>query len=125
LSIAIAIAAFVATNIDDLFLLAAWFIRRTPVASILIGQLAGFTVIVLISVGAFLLGAHVPPGVIRWLGFIPIFVGVKELFWAGHPEDAMQSSSWLSVASVTIANGADNIGVYNPRFLRTEGGCHG
>lgn len=115
-----AIAAFVATNIDDLFLLAAWFVRRSSLPAIFLGQLAGFSVLVSISIGAFFLGAEIPQSVIRWLGLVPIAIGLKEILRT-DTVDVQTGSSWLSIAFVTVANGADNVGVYIPLFLENKG----
>lgn len=117
--IGIAIAAFIATNIDDLFLLAAWFVRRVPLSSIFLGQFIGFSLLVSLCVGAMLIGTNIPHGVIRWLGILPVAIGVKELL-SSRNNARDSGSSWLSVATVTVANGADNIGVYVPLFLRNR-----
>lgn len=115
--ITVAIAAFVATNIDDLFLLAGWFVRRTPAANILVGQLVGFSLLVGVSIGLFLLGTNLPHTAIRWLGILPIAIGVKTLL-RDYDGGGESPSSWFSVATVTVANGVDNVGVYVPLFLQ-------
>jgi cadmium resistance protein CadD (predicted permease) len=50
LTIALALAAFVSTNVDDLFLLTLWFLKRTSFNIVLLGQAAGFTALLLVSV---------------------------------------------------------------------------
>jgi hypothetical protein len=45
----IAATAFLATNVDDLFLLTLWFVKRSGFATVLRGQLAGFSTVLLVS----------------------------------------------------------------------------
>jgi cadmium resistance protein CadD (predicted permease) len=50
LTIALALAAFVSTNVDDLFLLTLWFLKRTSLNIVLLGPATGFTALLLVSV---------------------------------------------------------------------------
>ena len=118
------ILAFVSTNIDDLFVLMILFAgmgmqRR----QIVLGQYLGIFTLVFISIlGAFGLQL-LPQQYIRWLGIIPIFLGVKA--WREHQkeEEAIKKpTSIFSVMFLTIANGADNIGIYIPTFSGFKGG---
>ena len=52
--IALSLAAFVSTNVDDLFLLMLWFLKRTSLRTVLLGQAAGFTLLVLASMLGYL-----------------------------------------------------------------------
>ncbi len=116
-TIALAVAAFASTNVDDFFLLTLWFLRRTSLRIVVIGQFIGFTIIVLVSVVGYFGTTLIPPQYIRWLGFLPMAIGVKQI-WAKHSESSEPSDSWWAVAVVTAAHGADNIAVYIPLFAR-------
>ncbi len=49
----IAATAFIATNVDDLFLLTFWFVKRSRFATVLLGQLVGFSAILLLSLAGY------------------------------------------------------------------------
>lgn len=132
------VAAFVATNIDDIVILTLLFAQvNTSLRSrhIVAGQYLGFTVLVAISLLGFF-GNFMLPSV--WMdvsGFIPIAIGLNRLVNLeednSDEQPAMRSSvsfpirSFLSpqtysVAAITIANGGDNIGMYMPLFANTQ-----
>jgi cadmium resistance transport/sequestration family protein len=126
--VALAIALFVATNIDDLFILLAVFTDpRFRARHVVLGQIIGMGALVLISVIAALISLVVATVYIGLLGLIPIAIGLEQL-WdrrVGQKDDdeALESrrkgrarGQVLSVAAITIANGGDNIGAYTPVF---------
>ncbi|HVE90194.1 MAG TPA: cadmium resistance transporter [Burkholderiaceae bacterium] len=128
----IGIAAFISTDIDDLFLLAAFFAdTRLHRASIVIGQYLGIGALVLVSAMAALLALAIPEGWIALLGFAPLLMGLANLRALrvraadtqgdGDARRVQQQEhtaerrlGWpvLAVASVTVANGGDNVGLY-------------
>ena len=132
----IAIAVFFSTNIDDLFLLAAFFAdTRLHRRSIVIGQYLGIGALVLASALAALLALTIPDGWIALLGLVPLFMGLAKLraLRAGgvdakgdgderraqeqeHAAERRLGLPALAIASVTIANGGDNVAVYVPLF---------
>ena len=132
----IAIAAFVATDIDDLFLLAAFFAdTRLHRLSIVIGQYLGIGALFLASVLAALFALTIPVGWIALLGLVPLLMGLAKLpaLSAGavdaegdgearriqeqeHAAERRLGLQAVAVASVTIANGGDNLAVYVPLF---------
>lgn len=123
-----AIVLFIATNIDDIIVLSLFFTRGAgrpgTTAKIIAGQYLGFVGILaaalLVTVGA---GWALPPEAIPYFGLIPLALGL----WAGwqayryeDDDDAAVAGKGVAVAtvaSVTFANGGDNIGVYVPVFL--------
>lgn len=131
------VAAFVATNIDDIVILTLLFAQvKTSLRSrhIVAGQYLGFTVLVAISLLGFF-GNFMLPSV--WMdvsGFIPIAIGLNRLVNLKEDDSdeqpAMPSSvsfpirmlspQTYSVAAITIANGGDNIGIYMPLFANTQ-----
>ncbi|MCM3164560.1 CadD family cadmium resistance transporter [Metabacillus litoralis] len=143
LTILSALGSFIVTNIDDIFVLMLLFSQASSQAKasngrtvnmkakgnriypkdIVIGQYLGFALLVLISLLATFGVTLIPDQWVGFLGFIPIYLGVK-LFIKGEDEDegAILSSLnkfnkfYLSVAFITFANGGDNIGIYVPFF---------
>lgn len=122
----ISIVSFAATNIDDIFVLMAFFSnRRFHPREVVLGQYAGIIALILVSIGLAALAIAFTPGFVRYLGLFPIFLGLKAL-WAlrengGNGEshadaDGSAVTRILTVAAVTFANGGDNIGVYTPLF---------
>ncbi len=121
--LAASVTTFAATNLDDIFLLTVFFARRVPTRRIVAGQYLGFGAIVALSF-AVLWGAAraIPRDWIRLLGILPFAIGVTELLQMRKSKSRAVaggdgSLSVLSVAAITLANGADNVGVYVPFFL--------
>src|ERR687895_2396740 len=72
--------AFVATNIDDLLILIAFFAnRRFPLPQIVLGQYAGMGALLAISIVGSLIALIVPNNLIGLIGIFPIAIGIKEL----------------------------------------------
>ena len=132
----IGIVVFASTNIDDIFLLVAFFSdRRLRHRSIVVGQYVGIGALVLVSALAALLALALPAGWVALLGVVPLLLGLSRLRAlrsdpVGAEDDSNEHriqdqehsaerklhSQILAVASVTVANGGDNIGVYVPLF---------
>ncbi|MEN3220893.1 cadmium resistance transporter [Mycolicibacterium porcinum] len=120
---------FAVTNIDDVVVLALFFGQagpsRSAAARVVIGQYLGFVAILAVSaLGAF--GAtRLPPQAVPYLGFLPLALGLRAAWqlWRRRraDPDADQPATppravVIQVATVTFANGGDNIGVYVPVF---------
>jgi cadmium resistance protein CadD (predicted permease) len=127
--VAIGVGAFVATNIDDIFVLMMFFSSLTyPVRQIALGQYIGIGLLIVISVLGSLITLVVPSYVIGLMGIVPIAIGIKNLIEIRRKDkspskqvvqDKKKSSmSFLAVAAVTFSNGGDNIGVYIPLFSK-------
>ena len=125
--ILVAVSAFAATNIDDLFVLMFFFAAgKHEKRSVVTGQYLGFLSLVMVSSTAYFLHFIVPSYFLSILGIFPVAIGFKKL------EDLRQdnlekedveldgtSGYWrnvFQVASVTFTNGGDNLGVYGPLF---------
>jgi len=111
--------AFSATNLDDILFLTIFFSQTARKSQVVIGQYIGFTALVLISLIGYLAGRVAPHEWIRLLGVAPIFLGIKKLFQQ-HDDLRHSESSTLGVATVTFANGADNIGIYGALFAVSD-----
>ena len=136
LTIATATLAFITTNIDDILLLMLFFAQVNisfHKRHIVVGHYLGFSAIVLISLLGFAGALILPHNLIGLLGLIPIVLGVYQLFHKRDNDDqdavdlaniqprrgllgSLLSAHTLTVAGVTLANGADNISVYVPLF---------
>ena len=130
----LALSVFVATDIDDLLLLAAFFgDRRLSPRSIVAGQFAGIAMLVLVSALGARLAFASPPGWGALLGLVPLGMGLMALknlrnddaddevedgLAAERRAEQRVHSQLLAVALVTIANGGDNLGAYIPLFAR-------
>lgn len=120
----VGISAFVATNIDDTFVLILLFsIPSLLTRNVIIGQFLGIVLLVVISSSAALLALAIPAFVIGLMGFIPIIIGIKRLTnFPGKPETIQaikkEYLSFLSVTAITISNGGDDIGVFTPLFAK-------
>ena len=111
--------AFSATNLDDILFLTIFFSQTSRKWQVVIGQYAGFTALVLISLVGFFGGRILPHEWIRWLGIAPIYLGLKKLVQSRRDARPTESTA-LAVATVTFVNGADNIGVYAPLFAASD-----
>lgn len=128
--VGIGISAFVATNIDDLFILMLFFSSPNfQKGQVVIGQYLGIGMLVIISTIGSLLALVVPQYLIGLLGLVPISIGIIRLIQlrkSGNPvprQKTERTSRWhqlsmLTVAAVTFSNGADNIGIYTPLFAK-------
>ena len=138
-SIPTGIAAFTATNIDDIVILLLFFSQVNSTfrrRHIVIGQYLGFAALVIASLPGFFGGLILPQHWIGLLGLVPLAFGLMRLL---NPESdtsseaeqeigqsneslfaSLLSPQAYSVAAVTIANGSDNIGIYVPLFASSS-----
>jgi cadmium resistance transport/sequestration family protein len=141
-----AIASFAATNLDDIIILMIFFAQVNSTfrrKHIICGQYLGFTVIIIASLPGFFGGLILPKAWIGLLALLPIVIGVSRLVNRGKNNNEVQTvskelnsarentsmvsifASLLSpqtyqVATVTFANGGDNIGIYVPLFANNN-----
>lgn len=117
--LAAAAAAFIATNLDDLFVLMLLFGQadgRRARLRITAGQFLGIGLLTLASMVAALGLGRVPDRYLRLLGLVPILLGLRA--WKNRKEEdaAPSAAGLLTTAALTVANGGDNLGVYIPMF---------
>lgn len=133
-TIGTACSTFAVTNIDDIFVLVTFFSEATTSKTltplkITIGQYAGFTAIIVVSMIGYSASLLLPSEPIGFLGLLPILLGLWKLFALifPPPDDNSDAStaagmkSILKVSVVTIMNGGDNIGTYIPLFSQAKG----
>ena len=115
----LAAVAFVATNLDDLFLLVGFFSDPTiRTRQVIAGQYLGSGVLVVASLLCSLLALVIPKGYIRILGLLPLFIGLKDLShrYSGDDKPPRSGRNLFEMTAVTVSCGADNIAVYVPLF---------
>jgi cadmium resistance transport/sequestration family protein len=141
-TVAEAIAAFVATNIDDIIIVLLFFSQingNFRPRHIVAGQYIGFGLIIIASLPGFFGGLLLPREWIGLLGILPIAIGIKQLINREDETTEVQTVTsdfkpnstsnpiWAfllsfltpqsyKVAAVTFANGGDNISIYIPLF---------
>jgi cadmium resistance protein CadD (predicted permease) len=129
---------FAVTNVDDIVVLSLFFGRSAgqPGAArrIVAGQYLGFTMLLAITITAAYGATFLSSSALAYLGLLPLALGLRAAWQAwrehrhgargGQPEDDKQDGprAW-QVATVTFANGSDNIGVYLPVFARSGAGA--
>jgi cadmium resistance transport/sequestration family protein len=134
------LAAFTATNLDDIMILLVFFSQVSPTfrpQQIVTGQYLGFTALVLASLPSFFGGQFFPEAWVGLLGTFPIMMGINQ--WLNADEEAEEdlnetpepgkfshlaglfSPQACGVAAVTVANGSDNLSIYVPLFASSTG----
>lgn len=144
IAISTGVAAFVATNLDDILILTILFSQTGKLfrrRDIVIGQYIGFILLVIASLAGFFGCFLIPAQWIRYLGLVPVILGIFSLLKEEEEEEpenvevdlegaknspfgvaqGLPFGGWFdsrtySVAALTVANGSDNIGIYVPLF---------
>lgn len=126
----IGITAFIASNIDDTFILMMLFSSlRFQTRHIVIGQFIGIGVLIIISTLGALIALVLSPFFIALMGLIPIAIGIKRLLEYERNQTTdnnktiqdkkrQKSIHFLAVSGITIANGGDDVGVFTPLFAK-------
>lgn len=126
----VAIVLFVSTNVDDMFILLAFFAEPgMRAAHVVAGQFAGMIALIVLSMAGSLLALVVAPAYVGLLGLAPLVLGILMLVRllrgvdddddddrANMPVSGSGLARIAAIALVTVANGGDNIGVYVPVF---------
>lgn len=125
------VVSFVGTNIDDLFINMLFFSgveTKTDKRSFFLGKYVGMGILMLFSFLVAFGLQSLPQNFAGYLGIVPICLGIKEIagtFKTKRDVNASNSASssarksahlLITAAVITIANGADNVGVYIPLF---------
>ena len=132
-TLGLGVTLFVATNIDDIFLLLALFADpRLKPRQIVAGQLLGMTVLVVASAAASAVAVALAARYVAVLGCLPLAIGISQLVRrlrgaASHDDDSEPpglrgAGKVAAISSITIANGGDNLGIYVPAFATRSHG---
>jgi cadmium resistance protein CadD (predicted permease) len=120
--LATAILAFISTNIDDIFILMLFYgSRRFGTTTIVLGQYLGIGCLVIFSLVGSCIGNFFDPRYVGLLGLFPVYLAIRGFMGLLNNKEGEEkidsgtiATGILSISGVTIANGADNIGVYVP-----------
>lgn len=129
-SIFSALAVYVSTSIDYLFILLIIFSQshtKKGLRQIYWGQYLGTGILVAVSLfAAYVLNFIPQEWIIGLLGLIPIFLGIRVALMGEEEEEEEEiveklesrgtNSLFWTVALITIASGGDNLGIYIPYF---------
>lgn len=122
-TILLSFISFVATNLDDMIINTFFFSLASgtkEIKNIVFGKYLGTWILIIISILSAQGLKWIPVEYIRFLGFIPIALGLRGFLNKhdedGSPPDSDSSRLIWNVTIVTVANGADNLGVYIPLF---------
>ena len=120
--VGIGVSAFIATNIDDIFVLMLFFSSsKFRKFHVVVGQYFGIGLLIVISALGSLLALVIPQQIIGLLGLVPISIGIIRLVQLRKHESSVQehmneqvTSKWhnhtsMYIAAVTFSNGGDNI----------------
>jgi cadmium resistance protein CadD (predicted permease) len=124
--IGLGIAAFLGSNIDDLFILTVFFAnRKFPTYQTVLGQYVGMGALLAVSALASFLALVVPTNLLGLIGLFPIAIGIKELMELLKKDDEdgnkrletrkISYLPFLTVAAVTFSGG-EEIGIYGSIF---------
>lgn len=120
-----AVGAFIGTNIDDfvMLLLVVMALPRdgAQVYRLFAGQYIGFGALLVISEAGAMALSRVPAHWLGLLALVPLSLGIRGFVRARRAPPATRVPDRLgsvaAIATLTVANGADNVSVYVP-FLR-------
>jgi cadmium resistance protein CadD (predicted permease) len=91
--IGVGVAAFIATNIDDMAVLIVFFAQALlPARQVTFGQYVGFSVLVAVSVAGSLVSLVVPLWVVGLMGLLPIGIGIKKLIDRENEEEEIEEA---------------------------------
>ena len=117
--------AFVATNVDNLFLLVAYLSAARSSRSVYVGFVAAIVSVLLLGWASQRLDAFLEPSWLRFLGLVPLAMGLYRLVnGRGGSEAVAEASagpaSAVGVGVVTLTNAGDSLGVFVPLFADSE-----
>jgi cadmium resistance protein CadD (predicted permease) len=120
-TIALGAGVFVATGLDEVFLLAALLAAGHAYRRVLAAYLAALAVLLAVSSGLGALARTVLD--VRWLGLLPIALGVRELLEPAEVvEPGTARGGAVVVVLVLLANGGEELAIYAPLFAARSAG---
>lgn len=125
------VVSFISSDLDDIVVLTLLFTQEEKYKKyqIVLGQILGIGSLVVFSLLIDYGLSFLTTGLLKWLGVLPICLGIK--YWFDYYFRSKTDNSYLpksikynrfavikilSICLLTISNGADNIGIYVPLF---------
>ena len=121
-SLLTSIIAYISTNIDDIFVLMLLLAQSKAKGRMIAGHFLGVGLLTAISMLGALGLQNLPLKYVGLLGLMPIGLGIRAWFDRDDGEVEARSVGIVSMAVITLGNGADNVGVYIPLFTGYSGG---
>lgn len=130
-----AIGVYISTSIDYLVILIV-LLTQSDISHIkkhiYDGQFLGTSILFFLSfIAAYMVNILPEDWIIGLLGLIPIYLGIRYIVGEGEEDDEEEvinrfnhnqtNKFFITVALITIAAGADNLGVYVPYFASLNG----
>lgn len=129
-TVLLATAAFAGANVTDLFVLVLFFSKdKFKTREIVIGQYLGVGGLILVCLTVAVFGAtFIPQEWTRFLGAVPIFVGLKNIFGKRDSDSeeipkkmrGFLGAHTLEVASVAFADCSDNLAIFIPILFKNN-----
>lgn len=118
---------FISTEIDDFLVFVVLFAAHKNLKSRLTlfsGRLFAVALVAVLSAFAAFLLSRIPGNYLRYIGFVPIAIGILSIFKKDRNEGSsgkIRAGSFLalfaSAFALTLASSGDNLGIYIPFFL--------
>lgn len=120
--LSLALAAYAATNIDNMLILTGLTLAGNPYPVVARGLVMASVILVLVIAAFMALDYFVPPALFGYLGLVPIFLGVRLLF-AGDDNNEVGDVKWMTsgnVAMLLVGNSADTVATFAPLVAESE-----
>ena len=107
-TIILTVISFVATNIDDLVIDTFFFTEtknKKDIKIVVLGKYLGLGFLVLVSIIASFGLNFIPFAYIRYLGFIPLYLGIKEIIHYKDDEEVKVKQSSNLMSNVILITG--------------------
>ena len=107
-TIILTVISFVATNIDDLVIDTFFFTEiknKKDIKIVVLGKYLGLGFLVLVSIIASFGLNFIPFAYIRYLGFIPLYLGIKEIIHNKDDEEVKVKQSSNLMSNVILITG--------------------
>eukprot|EP01116_Phalansterium_solitarium_P014523 TRINITY_DN32230_c0_g1_i1.p1 TRINITY_DN32230_c0_g1~~TRINITY_DN32230_c0_g1_i1.p1 ORF type:complete len:321 (+),score=-19.61 TRINITY_DN32230_c0_g1_i1:161-1123(+) len=126
-TLASAVVAFAATNVDDITVLLAFFAESVSgksemkTAHVFLGQYVGFIILVAISLAGYAVSYFLPGGLIGFLGFVPLGMGLKWLYdlIKEHIEARRSEDTGDTIVELPSVGGVQNVESVEPNISST------
>ncbi len=121
-------ASYVATNLDNLLLLVLLLgAHPESKGATLCGHLVAAGGVLVLCLAAVIAGTIIDPGLLGYLGIIPIVLGLRLLYrqFAARGEPSSNTgietrSGWLATALLLAGNSGDTLAVFLPLFAESD-----
>lgn len=113
--------AYAATNIDNLLIMASLGAGRASRRDVVAGFVIASAAVLAVASSAMFIDRVVPPGVLGYLGFVPISIGVYLLLFTGAQDSTAdeRATAWPGIAGLLLANSGDTVFAVGPLFAES------